>query len=165
MALLSTWLNLEPSYLAQLFINTGANHKEEIVHLLIIFLKLWIFFLIFCSFSSFGIHTKDTKFINETHHTHTHTNIDTHRHRQTDTDVIFTFYTFWLIWHICQRYKFYIWHTTDLHMHRHSDMHTHRHTDVQRHWHTDTDTKRQACLYTYTHAYTLMCMWEIYGNC
>ena len=49
-------------------------------------------------FCSFGIHAKDTKFVNETHHTHR--NIDTHRHihTQTDTDSIFTFYTFWLIW-------------------------------------------------------------------
>ena len=39
-ALLSTWLNLEPSYLAQLCINTGATHREEIIYLSIIFLKL-----------------------------------------------------------------------------------------------------------------------------
>ena len=39
-ALLSTWLNLEPSYLAQLCINTGATYREEIMHLSIIFLKL-----------------------------------------------------------------------------------------------------------------------------
>ena len=39
-ALLSTWLNLEPSYLAQLCIYTGATYREEIMHLSIIFLKL-----------------------------------------------------------------------------------------------------------------------------
>ena len=39
---LSTWFNLKPLYLAQLCICTGASHKEEIKHLLIIFLKLWI---------------------------------------------------------------------------------------------------------------------------
>ena len=44
LALLSTWLNLEPSYLAQLCTYTGATHREEIIHLSIIFLKLWIFF-------------------------------------------------------------------------------------------------------------------------
>ena len=43
LALLSTWLNLEPSYLAQLCTYTGATHREEIIHLSIIFLKLWIF--------------------------------------------------------------------------------------------------------------------------
>ena len=137
-ALLSTWLNLEPSYLAQLCIYTGATHREKIMHLSTIFLKLQIFKNShFALFSSFGIHAKDTKFINGTHHTQR--NIDTHRHMhtQTDTDTIFTFYTFWLIWHTCQRYKFYIWHTTDLHMHRHSHMHTHGHTHVQRQ--TDTD--------------------------
>ena len=42
-ALLSTWLNLEPSYLAQLCIDIGATHREEIMHLSIIFLKLWLF--------------------------------------------------------------------------------------------------------------------------
>ena len=42
-ALLPTWLNLEPSYLAQLCIDTGATHREEIMHLSIIFLKLRIF--------------------------------------------------------------------------------------------------------------------------
>ena len=39
-ALLSTWLNLEPSYLTQLCIYTGATYREEIMHLSIIFLKL-----------------------------------------------------------------------------------------------------------------------------
>ena len=43
LGLLSTWLNLEPSYLAQLCTYTGATHREEIIHLSIIFLKLWIF--------------------------------------------------------------------------------------------------------------------------
>ena len=34
-AFLSTWLNLEPSYLAWLCINTVATHREEVMHLLI----------------------------------------------------------------------------------------------------------------------------------
>ena len=42
-ALLSTWLNLEPSYLAQLCIYTGATYRGEIIHLSVIFVKLWIF--------------------------------------------------------------------------------------------------------------------------
>ena len=42
MALLSTWLSLEPLYLVQLCIYTGATHREKILHLQIIFLKLWI---------------------------------------------------------------------------------------------------------------------------
>ena len=37
-ALMSTWLNLEPSYLAQLCINAGATHREGIIHLSIIYL-------------------------------------------------------------------------------------------------------------------------------
>ena len=40
MALLSTWLNLQPSYLPQLCIYIGATHREEIMHLSIVFLKL-----------------------------------------------------------------------------------------------------------------------------
>ena len=43
LALLSTRLNLEPSYLVQLCTYTRAIHREEIIHLSIIFLKLRIF--------------------------------------------------------------------------------------------------------------------------
>ena len=43
MALLSVWLNLEALYLAQLCIYTGATYRAKIMHLQIIFLKLWIF--------------------------------------------------------------------------------------------------------------------------
>ena len=39
LALLSTWLSLEPSYLVQLYIYTGATHREKNMHLSIIFLK------------------------------------------------------------------------------------------------------------------------------
>ena len=84
------------------------------------------------------------------HTTHT----QKYRYTQTYTDIIFTFYTFWLIWHTCQRYKFYIWHTTDLHMYRHSDMHTHRHTHVQRHRHTDTYTETSMFVYKHTYIHT-----------
>ena len=42
-ALQSMWLNLEPSYLAQLCTYTGATYREEIMNLSIIFLK-WRFF-------------------------------------------------------------------------------------------------------------------------
>ena len=99
------------------------------------------------------------------HTTHTQRNIDTHRNirTQADTDIIFTFYTFWLIWHTCHRYKFYICHITDLHMHRHSDMHTHTHIHVQRHWHTDTDTPRHmhVCIHVNTNMHTHWCAcWE-----
>ena len=43
LALLSTWLNLEPSYLAQLCTYTGATYGEEIIDLSVIFFELWIF--------------------------------------------------------------------------------------------------------------------------
>ena len=52
-----------------------------------------------------------------------------------DTDTFFTFCTFWLIndiRHTCQRYKFYIWHTTDIHLHMH------RNTYVLNHQNTKT---------------------------
>ena len=42
-ALLTTWLNMESSYLAQLCIYTGATHTREIMELWTIFFKLLIF--------------------------------------------------------------------------------------------------------------------------
>ena len=132
-ALLSTWLNLEPSYLVVIQSYWGYPQRKNYASVYNILSYKCLRKFTFCTFSSFGIHAKDTKFINATHTTQR--NIDTHRHMhtQTDKDTISTFYTFCLIWHICQIYKFYIWHATDLHMHRHSDMHTHGHTHVQRH--------------------------------
>ena len=48
-ALLTTWLKLESSYLAQLCIYTGATHTQEIMQLWTIFLKLLIFWKIHIS--------------------------------------------------------------------------------------------------------------------
>ena len=48
LALLTTWLNLKPSYLAQLCSCTGATHREEITKLWTI-LKLK-FLHIFCTY-------------------------------------------------------------------------------------------------------------------
>ena len=151
MALLSTWLNLEPSYLAQLCINTGANHMEEIVHLLIIFLKLWIFKKsTFCSFISFGIH-----------HTHTHRNIDTHRHIHTQTSFLhFTLFGSFGIHAKDTNFIFGIPQTytcTDTQTCTHIDTHVQTLTQIQ------IQRDKHVCIQT--HAYTLMCMWEIYGNC
>ena len=42
-ALLTTWLSLELSYLAQLCIYTGATHTQVIMQLWTIFLKLELF--------------------------------------------------------------------------------------------------------------------------
>ena len=77
-AFLSTWLSLEPSYLAQWCIYTGATLREEIMLLSIVFLKLWFFFKI-SHFQLFGIFAKDTNFINGTPHTHKYTYTQ-HRH-------------------------------------------------------------------------------------
>ena len=89
LALLSTWLNSEPLFLAQLCTYTGATYREEIIHLLIIFLKLWIFKKFkFCTFWLIGKHAKDTKFISGIPHTDTCTCTDMH----TQTDTNFTFY-------------------------------------------------------------------------
>ena len=79
---------------------------------------------------------------------HTHTDTCTQRHTQTNTDTIFTFNTFYLIWHTCQKYKCYIWHTTDLPMHRHSDMHMYRDIDTEIQIHTDI------CMFVYKHKHT-----------
>ena len=59
-ALLSTWLSLKPLYLAQLCIYTGATHKKKIMHLQIIFLKLWIFKKNYILHFLAHIHAKDT---------------------------------------------------------------------------------------------------------
>ena len=95
MALLSTWAQLEPSYLAQLCIYTGAIHREEIMHLSILFLKLRIFFKNshFALFGFFGIYAKDTKFINVTHTHHTHRDINVHRHMHTQIQKPFFHFT------------------------------------------------------------------------
>ena len=53
-------------------------------------------------FSTFGKHAKDTKFINDIPHTQKYRY--TQKHAHIDTDTIFVFFTFWLIWHKCQRY-------------------------------------------------------------
>ena len=136
LALLSTWLNLEPSYLAQLCTYTGATHKEEIIHLSIIFLKLWIFKkFTFCTFWLIGKHAKDTKFISGIPHTdtgtHRHipflhfTNLiigtpHTHKYTQTHAQTQIPFLHFALFGIHAKD----TWRTTDLHMHRHSYMHT-----------------------------------------
>ena len=112
------------------------------------------------------IHTKDTNFIFGTQHIQyrytqtkwTHT--DTHGHRCSTT---FTFCTFCDI-HVCQRYKFYIWHATDIHMHRYTQ--THAHTSAETPAHTDIDTctqtyisthadiHRHTCIFFYIHKHT-----------
>ena len=155
MALLSTWLNLEPSYLAQLCIYTGATLREEIMHPtsnILEIMNFWRKIHILHLLRSFDIYAKDTKFINGTSYTDT----CTQRHTQTDTDTFLTFYTFCLIWHTCQRYKFYIWHTRDLRMHRHSDMHTHRHMHMYRDIDTQIQIHKDTCMFVYTHTHTDM---------
>ena len=146
-ALLSTWLNLEPSYLAQLCIYTGATYREEIMHVSIIFLKLRIFFKIshFALFGSFGIHVKDTNFTFGTPHTHIYRYTQTHAYIQTKIQVPFSHFA---LSDSLSIHSKYIWHTTDLHMHRHSDICTE--TLTHRYRYTET----RACLYTYTNTHT-----------
>ena len=81
--LLSTWLNLEPSYLAQSCIYTGATYRGEIMHLSIIFVKLWIFkkFHILHFLAHLAYMWKILIFTFGTPRTHMYT--DTHRHMQT----------------------------------------------------------------------------------
>ena len=59
-ALLSIWLSLEPLYLAQLCIYTGATYKEKNYASAIKFLKLWIFKKNYILHFLAHIHAKDT---------------------------------------------------------------------------------------------------------
>ena len=59
-AFLSTWLSLELLYLVQLCIYTGATHRKKIMHLQIIFLKLWILKKNYILHFLAHIHAKDT---------------------------------------------------------------------------------------------------------
>ena len=102
---------------------------------------------------------------------HTYTDIGTHKymyiqtHTDSDADTISHLH-FWLNWHTCQRYKFYIWCTTDIHRQLHTDTHTnvqahidtgtHRcmHTHRDAHKHTLRHTQTHVCLYINTHTHT-----------
>ena len=77
-------------------------------------------------------HTQIQIHTNECTYRCIHVCLDAH----SDTDTIFTFCSFWLIWHTCQRYKFYIWYTTDIHRHRYTHMHTHIQVHTDTHIHT-----------------------------
>ena len=121
----------------------GRNYTS--INILYEFLKKFTF----CTFWLIGKHAKDTKFISGIPHTDkcTHTDIGTHRqipflhftnlifgtphthkytqtHAHTLTQIPFLHFALFGI------HAKDIWHTTDLHMHRHSYMHTYRHTDV-----------------------------------
>ena len=75
--------------------------------------------------------------------------MDTHRHRCSTT---FTFCTFCDM-HVCQRYKFYIWYATDIHMHRYTNTCTHicRDTSTYRYRHMHIDIHKHTCRHTQTH--------------
>ena len=77
------------------------------------------------------------------------THIDTHGHICSTT---FTFYIFCDM-HVCQRYKFYIWHATDIHMHRYTNTCTHiyRETSTYSYRHMHTDIHKHTCRHTQTH--------------
>ena len=55
--------------------------------------------------------------------------------------------------HVCQRYKFYVWHATDIHMHRYTNTCTHicRDTSTYRYRHMHTDIHKYTCRHTQTH--------------
>ena len=129
-ALLSTWLNLESLYLTQLCIYTGATYREEIIYLSIIFLKLWIFWKIhILHFLSHLTYMPKILILHLAYHTHTHTYTDKHRHIQIPFSHFALFGSFGI-------HAKYIWHTTDLHMHRYSDIctetltHRYRYTET-----------------------------------
>ena len=116
-ALLSIWLSLEPSCLAQLCTYTWATHREEIVCLSIIFLKLQFFLKKFTFYTFWLIWQTCQRYkVYKCHTTHTEiqirTDTCTQRHRY--------------------RYHFYIFaHHRYTHAQIHRHMYTHRHTHVQ----------------------------------
>ena len=152
-ALLATWLNLEPSYLTQLCIYAGGYLQEEIMHLSIIFLKLWIFKKIhILHFLSHLTCMPKILILHLVYHTHTYT--DTHRRIQIPFSHFALFGSFGI-------HAKYIWHTTDLHMHRYSDICTETLTHRYKiHW--DTCKFVNTCMFVYdTQTHTPMCMWGI----
>ena len=87
-------------------------------------------------------------------HTDKWTHMDTHGHRCSTT---FTFGTFCDM-HVCQRYKFYIWHATDIHMHRYTNTCTHicRDTSTYRYRRMHTDIYKHTCRHTQTHMHIFL---------
>ena len=138
MALLSTWLNLEPSYLAQLCTYTGVTYREEILHLSLIFSKLRIF----KKNSHFALlaplaYMPDNKFINHTH-THTHTEIQIHRHMHivTHRQIQISFLHFTLFGSFgIHAYHRHTHAQTLRHAHTHTHMYRNIDTQIQRHMH------------------------------
>ena len=88
-----------------------------------------------------------------THNTDTHRQMVTHRHTCSTT---FAFCTFCDMY-VCQRYKFCIWHATDIHMHRYTNTFAHicRDYSTYRYRHMHTDICKHTQTYTDTHAYFL----------
>ena len=135
LALLSTWLNLEPSYLAQLCTYTGATHREEIIHLSIIFLKLWIFKkFTFYTFWLIGKHAKDTKLISGIPHTDTCTYTDTGTHRQ----ILFLHFTNLIF----------------------GTRHTHKYTQTHAHTETQIPFLAHLVMSLCNHDLSIMCHWH-----
>ena len=154
MPLLSTWLNLEPSYLAQLCTYTGATHGEETMHLSIIFLKLWIFEkkITFCTFFSwFDIYAKDTKFINDPSYTHRH------MHRQ--IQIQFLHFTLFASFGIHAKDTNFIFGIPQTYPCTDTQTCTHMYRDIDTQIQIHTDT--YMFVYIHKHTYTLICMWEI----
>ena len=88
-ALLSTWLNLGPSYLAQLCIYTGATYRGEIIDLSIIFVKLWIFKKFYIlHFLAHLAYMWKILIVHLVHHTHIYLQIHTDTCRHTDMDML-----------------------------------------------------------------------------
>ena len=108
------------------------------IHKIMNFLKISHFAL----FGSFGIHVKDTNFTFGTPHTHTYMYRYTQTHADIQTQIQVPFSHFVLSGSFSIHSKD-IWHTTDLHMHRHIE------TQIQIHWDT--------CMFVYMHKHTHRC--------
>ena len=142
-------LNLEPSYFTQLCIYTGATYREEIMHLSIIFLKLWIFLKIhILHFLSHLTYMPKILILHLAYHTHTYT--DTHRHIQIPFSHFALFDSFGI-------HAKYIWHTTDLHMQILRYMYRDIDTQIQIHWDTCKFVNTYMFVYIYKHTHWCVC--------
>ena len=130
MALLSTWVSLESSYLAQVCTYTGATYRGEIVHLLIIFLKLRIFKIF--HILHFIPHLANMPNIN-IYKCHTiHRNTYIYRHMYTQIQIAYLHFALFGSYGIHAKNTNFIFGTSHKHGNRYRQAHAHAHADTQR---------------------------------
>ena len=80
----------------------------------------------FALYGLFGIHAKDTKFINGTH-THTHRDINVHRHMHTQIQIPFLHFTLFGSFGIYAKDTNFTFGTPHTHTYRYTQTHAHIH--------------------------------------